>query len=50
MPTLHVSAQIYMNKKNKQNLLKLHIFLFFSEASPMKLCQNLFFWKEEKYL
>ena len=31
MPTLNVRLQIYMNKKNTQNLLKLQIFLFFSE-------------------
>ena len=34
MPTLNVCAQIYMNKKT-QNLLKLQIFLFFSEALSM---------------
>ena len=32
MPTLNVCVQIYMNKRNTQNLLKLQIFLFFSEA------------------
>ena len=31
MPTLNVCVEIYMNKK-KQNLFKLQIFLFFSEA------------------
>ena len=31
MPTLNVCVQIYMNKKT-QHLLKLQIFLFFSEA------------------
>ena len=31
MPTLNVCVQIYINKQNTQNLLKL-IFLFFSEA------------------
>ena len=31
MPTLNVCIQIYMNKKT-QHLLKLQIFLFFSEA------------------
>ena len=36
MPTLNVCVQINMNKKKTQNLLKLQIFLFFSE--------------EEKYL
>ena len=35
MPTLNVCVQIYMNKKNTQNLLKLQIFLFFSEALSM---------------
>ena len=34
MPTLNVWLQIYMNKKT-QNLLKLQIFLFFSEALSM---------------
>ena len=34
MPTLNVRVQIYMNKKT-QNLLKLQIFLFFSEALSM---------------
>ena len=36
MPTLNVCVQIYMNKKKTQNLLKLQIFLFFSEASEKK--------------
>ena len=35
MPTLNVCVQIYMNKKNTQNLLKLQIFIFFSEALSM---------------
>ena len=35
MPTLNVCVQIYMNKKNRQNLLKVQIFLFFSEALSM---------------
>ena len=34
MPTLNVCIEIYMNKKT-QNLFKLQIFLFFSEALPM---------------
>ena len=34
MPTLNVRVQIYMNKKT-QNLLKLQIFLLFSEALSM---------------
>ena len=34
MPTLNVCFQIYVNKKTK-NLLKLQIFLFFSEALSM---------------
>ena len=34
MPTLNVCVQIYINKKT-QNLLKLQIFLFFSEALSM---------------
>ena len=36
MPTLNVCIQIYMNKKNTQNLLNLQIFLFFSEDSEKK--------------
>ena len=35
MPTLNVCVQIYMNKKKTQNLSKLQIFLFFSEALSM---------------
>ena len=35
MPTLNVCVQIYMNKKSTQNLLKLQIFIFFSEALSM---------------
>ena len=35
MPTLNVCVQIYMNKKNTQNLLKVQIFLFFLEALSM---------------
>ena len=35
MPTLNVCVQIYTNKKNTQNLLKLQTFLFFSEALSM---------------
>ena len=35
MTSLNVCLQIYMNKKNTQNLLKLQIFLFFSEALSM---------------
>ena len=35
MPTLNVCVEIYMNKKNTQNLFKLQIFLFFSEALSM---------------
>ena len=35
MPTLSVCVEIYMNKKNIQNLFKLQIFLFFSEALLM---------------
>ena len=36
MPTLNVCVQIYIYKKNTQNLLKLQIFLFFAEASEKK--------------
>ena len=32
MPTLNVCVEIYKNKKKTQNLFKLQIFLFFSEA------------------
>ena len=32
MPALNVCVQIYMNKKNTQNLLKIQTFPFFSEA------------------
>ena len=39
MPTLNVQLQIYMNKKNTQNLLKLQIFLFFSEA--LSICNKI---------
>ena len=39
MATLIVSLQIYMNKKNTKNLLKLQIFLFISEA--LSMCQLL---------
>ena len=35
MPTLNVCVQIYMNEKNTQILLKLQIFLFFSETLSM---------------
>ena len=35
MLTLNVCVEIYMNKKNAQNLFKLQIFLFFSEALTM---------------
>ena len=35
MPTLNVCVQIYMNKKNTKNVLKLQIFIFFSEALSM---------------
>ena len=37
MPTLNVCVQIYINKKSTQNLLRLQIFLFFSEASLLSL-------------
>ena len=42
MTSLNVCLQIYMNKKNTQNLLKLQIFLFFSETLSM--------YQEIKYL
>ena len=32
MPTLNVCVQRYVNKKSTQNLLKLQILIFFSEA------------------
>ena len=36
MPSLNVCVQIYVNKKNTtKNLLKLQIFIFFSEALSM---------------
>ena len=35
MPTLNACFEIYMNKKSTQNLFKLQIFLFFSEALSM---------------
>ena len=35
MPTLNVCVQIYVNKKSTKNLLKLQIFLLFSEALSM---------------
>ena len=35
MTTFNVYVQIHMNKKNTQNLSKLQIFLFFSEALSM---------------
>ena len=44
MTTLNVCVQIYMNKKT-QNLLRLQILLFFSEALSREKKR-----KEEKYL
>ena len=35
MSTLIFCVEIYINKKNTQNLFKLQIFLFFSEALSM---------------
>ena len=32
MPTLNVCVQIYMNRKDPQNLFKVQIFIFFPEA------------------
>ena len=45
MATLNLCFQIFMNKKNTQNLLKLQIFLFFLEALSLyqKLCLCQFF-------
>ena len=40
MPTLNVCVQIYMNKKNTQNLLKVQKFLFFLEALSMYQCDK----------
>ena len=35
MPTLNVCVEMYMNNKITQNLFKLQIFIFFSEALSM---------------